>query len=112
MKQQFPVVPWATGATMYEVNIRQFTPEGTFKAFAKHLPRLRDMGVRILWFMPITPISKMEDGFVITAVNGKEVKNLDELKEALAGIRSGNIRIDGFYPGFEGRYTYPLRIEE
>lgn len=58
MKQQFPVVPWATGATMYEVNIRQFTPEGTFKAFAKHLPRLRDMGVRILWFMPITPISK------------------------------------------------------
>lgn len=56
--------------------------------------------------------SKMEDGFVITAVNGKEVKNLDELKEALAGIRSGNIRIDGFYPGFEGRYTYPLRIEE
>lgn len=57
MKQQFPVVPWATGATMYEVNIRQYTPEGTFKAFAKHLPRLRDMGVRILWFMPITPIS-------------------------------------------------------
>jgi serine protease Do len=56
--------------------------------------------------------SKMEDGFVITGVNGKEVTSIDQLKEALAGIRSGNIRIDGFYPGFEGRYTYPLRIEE
>jgi serine protease Do len=52
----------------------------------------------------------MEDGFVITGVNGKEVKNLDELKEILAGIKNGNVRLDGFYPGFEGRYTYPLQI--
>ena len=42
---------------MYEVNIRQYTPEGTFKAFAKQLPRLKKMGVKTLWFMPITPIS-------------------------------------------------------
>lgn len=42
---------------MYEVNLRQYTPEGTFKAFAEHLPRLKDMGVHTLWFMPITPIS-------------------------------------------------------
>jgi len=43
---------------IYEVNIRQYTKEGTFKAFAKHLPRLQKMGVQTVWFMPIQPISK------------------------------------------------------
>jgi alpha-amylase len=43
-------------SNMYEVNIRQYTPEGTFNAFATHLPRLKDMGVEILWLMPIQPI--------------------------------------------------------
>jgi len=57
MANHFPMVNWANGAGIYEVNIRQYTPEGTFQAFAKHLPRLQQMGVRILWFMPITPIS-------------------------------------------------------
>ena len=41
---------------IYEVNIRQYTQEGTFNAFAKHLPRLKAMGVQTLWFMPIQPI--------------------------------------------------------
>lgn len=43
-------------SNMYEVNIRQYTLEGTFSAFAEHLPRLKDMGVDILWVMPIHPI--------------------------------------------------------
>lgn len=43
---------------IYEVNIRQYTKEGTFKAFAAHLPRLQKMGVQTIWFMPIQPISK------------------------------------------------------
>ncbi len=50
---------WAKSANIYEVNIRQYTPEGTFKAFEKHLPRLKAMGVDILWFMPIQPIGKL-----------------------------------------------------
>jgi alpha-amylase len=41
---------------IYEVNVRQFTKEGTFKAFAKHIPRLKKMGITTLWFMPIQPI--------------------------------------------------------
>lgn len=45
-------------STIYEVNIRQYTPEGTIKAFEKHLPRLKKMGVDILWLMPIFPISE------------------------------------------------------
>jgi glycosidase len=49
---------WSKNATIYEVNVRQYTKEGTFKAFAEHLTRLRQMGVDILWFMPIHPISE------------------------------------------------------
>ncbi|HEY0355854.1 MAG TPA: alpha-amylase family glycosyl hydrolase, partial [Flavisolibacter sp.] len=47
---------WLLQGNIYEVNVRQYTPEGTFNAFAKHLPRLREMGVQTLWFMPIQPI--------------------------------------------------------
>ena len=42
---------------IYEVNIRQYTKEGTLNAFAKHLTRLQKMGVKTLWFMPLQPIS-------------------------------------------------------
>jgi len=53
----FNTVQWALRANVYEVNLRQYTKEGTLQAFAAHLPRLADMGVTVLWFMPITPIS-------------------------------------------------------
>ncbi len=46
-------------SNIYSVNMRQFTEAGTFKAFEEHLPRLHDMGVEILWFMPIHPIGKL-----------------------------------------------------
>jgi len=49
---------WTRNANIYEVNIRQYTPEGTINAFANHLPRLKEMGVDILWLMPIFPISE------------------------------------------------------
>lgn len=49
---------WDDQAVMYEVNIRQYTPEGTFAAFGNHLDRLAKMGVDILWLMPIFPISE------------------------------------------------------
>lgn len=49
---------WVRNAIIYEVNIRQYTPEGTIKAFQKHLPQLKELGVDILWFMPIHPISE------------------------------------------------------
>ena len=58
MAASYPTVDWARDAVIYEVNIRQYTPEGTFNAFQKHIPRLKEMGIDILWFMPITPISE------------------------------------------------------
>jgi len=49
---------WIKNKVIYEVNIRQYTPEGTFKEFKKYLPELKKLGVDILWFMPIFPISE------------------------------------------------------
>ncbi|MBK6962874.1 MAG: alpha-glucosidase C-terminal domain-containing protein [Bacteroidales bacterium] len=49
---------WSKNATIYEVNIRQYTQEGTFKAFESHLPRLKELGIDIIWLMPIHPIGE------------------------------------------------------
>ena len=58
MNSVFPPVDWCLNTNVYEVNLRQYTSEGTLDAFRLHLPRLADMGVGVLWFMPLTPISK------------------------------------------------------
>jgi alpha-amylase len=47
---------WSAQSNIYEVNLRQFSVAGTIIEFEKALPRLKDMGVEVLWFMPITPI--------------------------------------------------------
>lgn len=57
MNKIFRPVEWSAKTNIYEVNVRQYTEEGTFQAFARHIPRLKDMGVEVLWFMPVTPIS-------------------------------------------------------
>lgn len=44
-------------AVIYEANIRQYSPEGTFNAFTKDIPQLKDLGVKIIWVMPVYPIS-------------------------------------------------------
>jgi glycosidase len=51
---------WTRNANIYEVNIRQYTPEGTIVAFERQLPRLQKMGVKILWIMPVQPIGVKE----------------------------------------------------
>ena len=44
-------------SVLYEANIRQYSSEGTFNAFTKDLPVLKKMGVKVIWLMPINPIS-------------------------------------------------------
>ena len=51
---------WTYDSVVYEVNIRQYTPEGTFAAFEKHLPRLKALGVDVLWLMPMYKIGEVE----------------------------------------------------
>ena len=52
-------VAWSRQASIYQVNLRQYTPEGTIKAFAAQLPRLKKMGVELIWLMPLQPIGKL-----------------------------------------------------
>ncbi len=56
--------------------------------------------------------TKMQDGFVITSVNGMPIKNTDDLKAALAKNKGTTIKLEGIYPGYEGSYGYPLTLDE
>jgi len=49
---------WSRNANIYEVNVRQYSSEGTLKAFGEQIPRLKKMGVDILWLMPVQPIGE------------------------------------------------------
>ncbi|MEP7333978.1 MAG: alpha-amylase family glycosyl hydrolase [Terracoccus sp.] len=83
---------WSKDATIYQINQRQFTPEGTFRAAEAHLPRLRGLGVDIVWLMPINPIGTQNrkgplgSPYAVSdylAVN-PEFGDLDDLKHFVA----------------------------
>ncbi len=65
-------------ATLYEANIRQYSPEGTFNAFTKDIPKLKELGVDIIWLMPVYPISKTkrkgEGGVFVEDIEDPEVR--------------------------------------
>ena len=92
---------WSKNATIYEVNIRQFTPEGNFKAFEAHLPRLKEMGIDIIWLMPIHPIGvdhrKGEKGSYYSVKDyygvNPEFGTLDEFKALVKKIHSMGMHV-------------------
>lgn len=49
---------WVKNSVIYEINTRQYSPEGTFKALETDLPRIKELGIDILWLMPIYPIGE------------------------------------------------------
>ena len=55
-----PHAEWTYDAVIYEMNVRQYTPEGTFAAASGQLPRLKRLGVDVIWLMPIYPIGEKE----------------------------------------------------
>lgn len=55
--------------------------------------------------------TRMQEGFIITSVNGNDIASLDDLKAALSGA-SGTVRLEGMYPGYNGTYTYPLNLRD
>ena len=63
-------------AVIYEANIRQYSKEGTFKAFTKDIPVLKELGVKVIWLMPINPISEIKrkatDGSFTSEIEDKE----------------------------------------
>lgn len=94
-------VAWSRNANIYEVNIRQFTKEGTIKAFSAHLPRLRKMGVEILWIMPVQPIGEKNRKGTLgsyyavrnyTAVN-PEFGTMDDFKAMVAQAHKLGMRV-------------------
>ncbi|MCB2378298.1 alpha-glucosidase C-terminal domain-containing protein [Hymenobacter sp. BT635] len=79
---------WARNASIYEVNIRQYTPEGTFRAFEQHLPRLQKMGVVILWLMPIQPIGeKNRKGSLGSAYSIRDYRAVNPDMGTMADVR-------------------------
>ncbi len=74
-------------AVMYEANIRQYSPEGTFEAFTRDIPQLKDLGVKIIWVMPINPISEIKRkarGDLFTS----EIEDEEERKKYLGSYYS------------------------
>ena len=63
-------------AVIYEANIRQYSKEGTFKAFTKDIPVLKELGVKVIWLMPINPISEVKrkatDGTFTSEIEDEE----------------------------------------
>lgn len=94
MSLQFPIQDWAKNGVIYEVNIRQYTPEGTFANFKKHLQRIKNLGVRIIWFMPVQPIGiknrKSTLGSYYSIRDYREINpeygNFDEFKDLVVEI--------------------------
>lgn len=92
---------WTDTAIMYEVNVRQYTEEGTFAAFSKHLERLKEMGVNTLWFMPIYSISELNKkgtlGSYYSIRDYKSVNSefgtLDEFKELVNTAHSMGFQV-------------------
>jgi len=56
--------------------------------------------------------TRMENGFVITSVNGTEISSIEELSAAVRSLKGETIQLEGFYPGYTGTYRYPMNIEE
>ena len=79
---------WSRNATIYQINTRQFTQEGTFRSAEQHLPRLKELGITILWLMPVHEIGvKNRKGSLGSPYSVKnyfsvnpEFGNLDDLK--------------------------------
>ena len=56
--------------------------------------------------------TKMQDGFIITSVNGIDIKSVEELSAAISKLRGETLQLEGIYPGYDGVYRYPLNLNE
>lgn len=80
---------WVYNAVIYEVNMRQYTPEGTFNAFSAHLPRLQELGADILWFMPVQSIGEEDrKGTLGSYYSIKDYTEINEEFGTLADFRT------------------------
>lgn len=71
-------------------------------------------GVVVKGITKETPLgrTKMEEGFIITSVNGVDITSVEQLARILAQAEGRTVKLEGIYPGYEGAYTYPLNLDE
>lgn len=111
--------PWAENAVIYELNVRQFTQQGTFRAIMPRVDELKRLGVNMVWFMPIHPIgAKNRKGTLgsyyavkdFRAVN-PEFGTLDDFKALVAKMHAAGMRvIIDFVPNHTS-WDNPLAVE-
>ncbi|MCC6462206.1 MAG: alpha-glucosidase C-terminal domain-containing protein [Saprospiraceae bacterium] len=126
---------WAPHSVLYECNIRQFSQEGNFQGVLQQLPRLKELGVDVLWLMPVHPIGKLrrkgslgspysvQDYYAINPDFG----TLDELKNLVRATHALNMKLildwvpnhtswdavwkqehPEYYTRYNGDFTVPL----
>ncbi|MCM4155616.1 alpha-amylase family glycosyl hydrolase [Gramella sp. AN32] len=74
-------------AIIYEVNLRQYSPEGTFDAFTKDIPQLKELGVKVIWLMPMYPIS-MKNRKATGDLSIEDIEDPEEKKKYLGSYYS------------------------
>ncbi len=97
----FKIAEWTKAANIYEVNIRQYTKEGTLKAFVPHINRLKNMGVSIVWLMPIFPVGQVNrKGTLGSAYSIRDYKTvnpdygtIDDLKIVVDQIHKAGMHV-------------------
>jgi glycosidase len=106
---------WSRGANVYEVNLRQYSKEGTLNAFSASLPRLKTMGVQVIWLMPLHPIGKKNIKGALgsyyavsdyTAVN-PEFGNVDDLRKLVKQAHALGMKVILDWVGNHTAWDHP-----
>lgn len=110
---------WSKNATIYQINTRQFTPEGTFRAAEAQLPRIKALNIDILWLMPVQPIGlKNRKGPLGSPYSIKdyyginpEFGTLDDLRHFLAAAHAQGFHVILDWVGNHTAWDNPLAAE-
>ena len=110
---------WCKTATIYQINTRQFTPEGTFRAAQAQLPRLKNLGADILWLMPIHPIGvKNRKGTLGSPYSvrdyygvNSEFGNLDDFKQFVHAAHDHGMHVILDWVANHTAWDNPLTVE-
>jgi cyclomaltodextrinase len=100
-RQARPSVDWVRNAVIYELYVRSFSKEGTFKGVEGRLAELKSLGVDVLWLMPIHPVGeinrkgKLGSPYAVQdyyEVN-EEFGTLDDFKSLVGAVHRLNMKI-------------------
>ncbi len=110
---------WVKDAAIYELNLRHFTPEGTLAAAQAHLPRLKALGIGIVWLMPIHPVGKVRPAgplgspYAVRDFRGVDPAygGMDDLKRFVATAHGLGLKVILDWVGNHSAWDNPLTTE-